>query len=276
MKVIKNVNNNVAICVDDDGNELVAFGNGIGFKQPPYTLSDLSIISRTFYNVDERYLNLLTLIPEKYFSLSAKIVDYAKSKLKRPLSSNIVFTMADHIQFTIQREEKGLALNYFALSQIKNLNPIEYDIGRYAVALINSTLDKDLNNDEALAIAVHILNAEEGQNLQIDPIKDQEKAIDHIFEIIENYFHVHLKREGFNYSRFVTHLEYLLQKNKLQNDSSSQNQRLYDELIVEYPNTFACVNKICSFLENFLQTKMSKEEKVYLILHVNRLLSRDN
>ena len=36
MKVVKCINNNVAICLDDDNNELVAFGKGIGFKKPPF------------------------------------------------------------------------------------------------------------------------------------------------------------------------------------------------------------------------------------------------
>ena len=33
MKVIKNINNNVAICVDDNGHEVVAMGKGIGFSK---------------------------------------------------------------------------------------------------------------------------------------------------------------------------------------------------------------------------------------------------
>ena len=44
MKVIKNINNNVSICVDDNNREVIAFGKGIGFKKPPYEL-ELSQIS---------------------------------------------------------------------------------------------------------------------------------------------------------------------------------------------------------------------------------------
>lgn len=46
MKVIKNINNNVSICVDDNNREVIAFGKGIGFKKPPYEL-ELSQIDRT-------------------------------------------------------------------------------------------------------------------------------------------------------------------------------------------------------------------------------------
>ena len=49
MQVIKKLNNNFAICLDKEGNELVAYGKGIGFPKTPYELTDLSKIDRTFY-----------------------------------------------------------------------------------------------------------------------------------------------------------------------------------------------------------------------------------
>ena len=55
MKVIKNINNNVAICVDDNGHEVVAMGKGIGFSKPPYEV-DLSKIDRTYYSLDSHYV----------------------------------------------------------------------------------------------------------------------------------------------------------------------------------------------------------------------------
>ena len=58
MKVIKKINNNVAICLDNN-TELIAFGKGIGFKQMPYELADLSVVTRTYYGVDRKYFDLL-------------------------------------------------------------------------------------------------------------------------------------------------------------------------------------------------------------------------
>ena len=52
MQVIKKINNNFAICVDGEGNELIAFGKGIGFPKVPYEIEDLSVINRTFYDID--------------------------------------------------------------------------------------------------------------------------------------------------------------------------------------------------------------------------------
>ena len=110
MKVIKKINNNVAICVDNNNHELIAFGKGIGFPQMPYELTDLNKIDRTYYGVNQNYLGLLDEIPEDIFEISAKIVDYAKGKIMNEVNSNITFTLADHINFAIQRYKKNMVI----------------------------------------------------------------------------------------------------------------------------------------------------------------------
>ena len=57
MKVIKKINNNVALCVDNNKKELIAFGKGIGFPDMPYEIKDLSAISMTFYRMDQSFIN---------------------------------------------------------------------------------------------------------------------------------------------------------------------------------------------------------------------------
>lgn len=71
MKVIKKINNNVALCLDSSGAQLVAMGKGIGFPAVPYELKDLSCIQQTFYNVDPAFLELFTSIPQEYFDLTS-------------------------------------------------------------------------------------------------------------------------------------------------------------------------------------------------------------
>ena len=55
MKVIRNINNNVAVCLDDNNHEVIAFGKGIGFQKAPYEIA-LSQIDRTYYNLEPHYI----------------------------------------------------------------------------------------------------------------------------------------------------------------------------------------------------------------------------
>lgn len=58
MKVIKNINNNVSVCQDSTGAQVVVFGKGIGFCKPPYELP-MAKIQRTFYDIDPIYIQMI-------------------------------------------------------------------------------------------------------------------------------------------------------------------------------------------------------------------------
>ena len=107
MKVIKNINNNISLCLDSRNNEVVAFGKGIGFTKPPYDVP-LSKIDRTFYDVDEEQLAVLNRIPENVLEAAAEIVDLANEKMDNQFRENVVFTLADHIDFSVQRYRKNI------------------------------------------------------------------------------------------------------------------------------------------------------------------------
>ena len=45
MWIVKNINNSCALGRDTDGQDVVVFGKGIGFRKAPYELTDLSRVS---------------------------------------------------------------------------------------------------------------------------------------------------------------------------------------------------------------------------------------
>ena len=122
MKVVKCINNNVAICLDDDNNELVAFGKGIGFKKPPFEI-DVAVIQKTYYGIDENYVHMINEIPEEILLLSEEIIKYAENEL-------------DYINFAIVRYKERLNITLPIVQDIKFLYENEYAIGKYALSLI--------------------------------------------------------------------------------------------------------------------------------------------
>ena len=103
VQVVKKLNNNFVLCEDEEGVTFIAYGKGIGFPKTPYELTDLSLIDRRFYDVDQRYLALFNELPEKVLHFTVKLVDIARNELDYELNPNVVLTLADHIHFCIQR-----------------------------------------------------------------------------------------------------------------------------------------------------------------------------
>lgn len=83
-------------------------GKGIGFPKTPYELEDLNLITRTFYDFDQKYLGLFDELPETVIHFTAKLVDIARNELKYELNPNLVVTMADYINFCIQRAKQDI------------------------------------------------------------------------------------------------------------------------------------------------------------------------
>ena len=90
MKVLKNINNNVSICVDGNNRQVVVFGKGVGFIKPPSDIP-LSKIEQTFYNIDESTIEMLSGIDEDIINVAKKIADYARKLIgDKDFSSNVV------------------------------------------------------------------------------------------------------------------------------------------------------------------------------------------
>ena len=272
MLVIKKLNNNAAICLDDDNNKIVALGNGIGFPKTPYELNDLSKISKTFYGINPKYFGLINEIEDEVIEVSSTIVEYAKSIITNELNPNLVFTLADHIKFAIDRTNKSLTVKMPMDVDLKLHYEKELEIGKKAVTYINKKLNVHLRKEEATSIALHLINA---QNFTNDEIFDEKEIIDNLTIIIEQEFNIKIDKEGFNYSRFVSHLQYLLKRGKDQLLIDTENGNMFDVLVEKYPETYKCVNKMSSYLEKNNGIHLNKEEKLYLILHVNRLKNRE-
>ena len=273
MKIIKNINTNYAIAVDDDNNHVVVCGKGIGFGSVPREIEDITVIERSYYDVDSQYFSMIKDIDETVISISTKIVDYAREKLDMPFNSNLVFILADHINFSIEKQKKNMSFKMPIMNDIEWLYPDEYKIGKLSVNYINKKLNTYLPKDEASFIALHIIEAEEKKQ-EDDIFYFDEKVIDDIVKIIEKQMELCIDINSINYSRFITHMRYLLKRGRSMHLIESDNLSLYETTKKEYPSICKCVDYINDYLISNVDVNLAEEEQLYLILHVNRLCSR--
>ncbi len=275
MQVVKKINNNVAVCIDSEGHELIAFGKGIGFPATPYELNDLSKVERTYYGIEPRNLDLFKTVTNEEFEVSQKIVDVARSRIQGNVNSNVVFTLADHIHFAVQRQKEKIYVKMPTFYDLPHLYPIETEIGQYALKLIQRDLKVRLPKEEADSIALHFINSETMKSEEEHKVSDDE-IIDQITVMIELFFGIEIDKEGFNYSRFATHMQYLLKRTNTSKQVSSSNMKIFESMKEEYAKTYACVQDICGYLKQELQWDLNEEEQLYLMLHVNRLCARED
>lgn len=275
MRAVKKINNNVAVCIDGNKRELIAFGKGIGFKSMPYEIEDLSLITRTFYRIDRKFYEFLGDIPEEIFEVSAMIVDRAQAALPCSLNPNLIIGLADHINFAIVRLEKYKDMKMLFSYDIEHLYPKETELGRYARKLVKERLSVTLPESEITSIAMHFINAEEELVQAVDG-EDVELLIGQIANQIEHYFSLTIDRRTFNYNRFAMHVRYYLKRLTEKTPFTDDNAALLKAMKAQEPEIYECTQIINNYINQKLNTKGTEDEIFYLMIHIKRILKNTN
>lgn len=275
LRILKKINNNVALALDSAGKEIIVFGRGIGFSSMPYELTDLSKIQRTFYDIKSNYVEMAAALPEDLVLLVADIVELARVDLDCDLNPNLPITLADHLNFAIERFQAGMEVHNPLTYDIAHFYPAEMELGKQALEIIRQRKGIALPESEATNIALHLINGEMENSDMHDTLKTT-KVIRDITGIIEQTLKITLDTSGFNYSRFTMHIRYLLQRIQQGTQEVNGMSSAMSQLIREYPDIYYCTTKVVSYFSKQFQWECNEDEKLYLFMHINRLKQRND
>lgn len=271
MRVSKILNNNLVLSREKNGQEIIVKGLGIGFHAKRGDQIDESLVEKIFYPKDQQnsrqIQEYLMSIPEEYLNFVQKFVDMVKERDRLELNSSIYLSLSDHILGTVDRFRKDISLKNVLLLDIRQLYKKEFALGLEMVEQINEVFHVKLPADEAGFIALHFVNAEEGEqnndNYKIAAIVSQ------IQEIVKNYYSdLQFDESSLYYQRFLTHLKYFAQRylhRELQYDEDDRMFRIISEQCRE---AFGCVKMIYLMMEEKYHYALSKEEMMYLSIHI--------
>ena len=273
MQIVRIFNNNAVLALDEEGDEVVAMGKGLGFSQRIGNLVDQNKIEKIFKEnavdipVEELFVTLST--PEIDNLLA--IIDLATTELGEKYQANLYITLADHIHFALERFEKGLVITNPLAWNIRRLFPDEYAIGYQALDIIENYLRVRLPNDEASSIALHLVNARMNQG-QMDQTMEVVKIVRGILEVVTLFFGKKFDTESIGYNRFMTHLQYFALRVIQGEAQNGSGQFLYDQVKENYPKATACAEKVDDYIQHQYAYRITAEEKSYLAIHINRLI----
>lgn len=272
MKAIKKINNNVVICTDSNNNELIAVGKGVGFGTFPREIS-LSDIERTFYDLDEAHLLVMKDLPNDVVLFAGKIIDMAKNTLDAEFSANVVLSLADHIAFAIERCRNNIKVKMPLAYDIEQYYPMECKIAEYTVKRMAQIYKLYIPKSEIYGVAMILINGQIEKS--VDNGDDFDRVADEITQIVEDNFSIIIDRTSFSYSRFATHLHYLLQRLKKGENIVTDNEQILTSIKSSYPEAYECAEKISRYLAKCFGKKLVDEEKLYLVLHINRVCAKE-
>lgn len=275
LRITKKINNNVALALDSAGKEIVVFGRGVGFPAMPYELTDLSKIQRTFYDMKSSYVELAAALPEDIVLLAADIVETARCDLDCDLNPNLPITLADHLNFAIERFQTGLEVHNPLAYDVAHFYPAEIQLGKQALEIIRQRMGIELPESEATNIALHLINGEM-ENHDMHTTMLTTKVIGDITQLIENTLNITIDTSGFNYSRFVMHIRYLMQRMQQEEQEGDGIGTEMRHVAYQHYDVYRCTLKVAAYFSEHFRWECSEDEKLYLFMHINRLKERND
>lgn len=269
-------NNNVLLTTDEDKNEIVVMGKGIGFHKKKGENIDSELIEKKFIlteNISK------SIFPDIYRQLSAdeidvvvEIIKMAEEKLKIDFQSNLYIALADHIHYTLERTKQVLPLTNPLNYEVRKYYPKEYEVGKIALKIIEKRLGVSLYKDEASSIALHFVTSQKEGYLINHTIKVTE-IVHNILNIVRIYFGTNFDEESISYARFLTHIQYFAHRVIFGEQKGEADSFLYEQVQTTYPRSFECVERIKQFVEKTYNFEMGEDEQVYLTIHIERILT---
>lgn len=276
MKIDKILNNNVVVVKDPNGTEQIVMGRGLAFqKRVGDDLGD-KVIDKVFTltNTDAltKFQELVVDIPIEHVEIAEEIISYAKTHLGKKLNEMIYISLVDHVYTSIIRASEGIHIRNALLWDIRRFYPDEFKIGLHALDLIEESFGIRLEEDEAGFIALHLVNAELDEQ-HIQNMYEITKIMQEVTNIVKYHFQVEFDEDNVYYYRFITHLKFFAQR--LVNGTTyggEDDDGLLEVIKNKYKNSYSCVLKISDFIASKYKYSISAEEKVYLTIHVERVI----
>lgn len=277
MRVKKILNNSLVLVENENHEDLIFMGKGLSFRTKVGQEISPSQAEKIFVsNGDSLTVNMMQLaehVDVAYFELVKKLLDYAGQLLSVAIPDYLYLSLTDHIAFAVDRFKQSIDLELVNLEQIQLRYPKEFQVGQYALKLIEETFDIHLFPNEAASIALHFINIQESKNPSVQSQKIQEITTA-ILNIIKYHFKLIYEYDDISYIRAVSHFQ-LLAKRLLDKDllPNENNPFLYRHILESCPNEADCAQKIDTYFWETYQTHLTNQEEMYLVLHIHRLLN---
>jgi len=278
IRIKKVLNTSVVLVENDEHQEFIMLGKGIGFGQKAGNVIEEGQADQFFMPVEnskvKEFIGLLDSIPPVFIDLTQEIINHAEQKLGTKLNTGILFTLMDHLSFAVERYKKNINLTNRVYWEIKSYYTEEFKVGEYALTKVNETFDIDLPKEEAANIAFHIINAH-GQDRDSREGMKHAKMIGSIVNLVRYTLNINMNTESIHYTRFITHVKFFVERYFADKMLEDKDNILFEQIANLYPEAMNGSFKVKEYINQVYGKNISNDELTYLAVHIHRLLSYD-
>ena len=274
-RVRKALNHNTLIAISMENNqEYLLIGKGIGFgKKVSERFEIPETIDCTVYSLQEqtergKAMELIKGIEPVYLEVAGKVLAKSEEVFGK-IDKRILFPMADHIAFAVQRIRANEQISNPLTDDIRALFHMEYKTAECVKDILWEMLQVEIDEHEIGYIALHIHSAIEDENVALS--MQIAMAVRECIRMIEEETGQTIDVLSLSYNRLMNHIRYMVARS-IKGEKLKLNMN--DYMSVKFPKSFWMATEVCKQLEKQLHrnSPLDEVEIGYLAMHVERVL----
>ena len=274
-RVRKALNHNTLIAISMENNqEYLVIGKGIGFgKKVSERFEIPENIECTVYSLHEqtergKAMDLIKGIEPVYLEIAGKVLAKSEEVFGK-IDKNILFPMADHIAFAVQRIRANEQISNPLTDDIRALFHMEYKTAECVKDILWEMLQVEIDEHEIGYIALHIHSAIEDENVALS--MQIAMAVRECIRMIEEETGQTIDVMSLSYNRLMNHILYMVARS-IKGEKLKLNMN--DYMSVKFPKSFWMATEVCKQLEKQLHrtSPLDEVEIGYLAMHIERVL----
>ena len=275
-RIVQALNNNVALVKNEQDEQAVVMGLGIVFQKKKGDLITPSKVEKIFLlkteESKENFLTLLKNIPLDILTVTYNMIDDLVAKYHFPVQEYLYVTLTDHVYLVYQKLLKG-AYQESQLPDISAAYVTEFQMAQEAVVILSQKLSVTFPDDEVGRMALHFINAKGDYEVSDNNKEDATKKVLALIE--DKLAKNNIKRSTENsnlYDRLMIHLTYLINRLQMNQQDNVSLINLEEYVKTDYPKAYQIGQAIYDLIGQELRIDLSRSERVYLVIHIQRLL----
>ena len=142
------------------------------------------------------------------------------------------------------------------------------------MTIIRQQYGIELPEEEAGNIAFHLVNGQsEGDD--VAQTMQSVKMLKDIFNLVQYHFKQQIDTESINYSRFLVHMQFFLQRLQEGELDGARDSFLLVQVIKAYPEAYRCALLIRDYVKAQLDITLGGNELLWLTVHLVRIAGLD-
>ncbi len=273
-RVRKALNHNTLIAVSmEDNQEYLLIGKGIGFgKKVSERLEITDDNPCTIYSLQEqtergKAMELVKSVEPVYLEIAGKVLEKAEEVFGK-IDRRILFPMADHIAYAVQRIRANEQISNPLTADIRALFYMEYKAAECIKDILWDMLQIEIDEHEVGYVALHIHSAIDDENVALS--MQLAGAVRECISMVEEMVGQKIDVMSLSYNRLMNHIRYMVAR-AIKGEKLKLNMN--DYISVQYPKSYEMAKIICDKLGKQMHKTLDETEVGYLAMHIERVAS---